>query len=109
MFKTLGLLTFGISVFLIAYHYNKRFLDWLRFQSIGTRDYVAERLSLMFIEIPPQKILLAQFLISFGLGAFVFLAMMPLVLPGLVFGIGITIIGWKAPKPVVDLLYKRRV
>jgi hypothetical protein len=30
----------------VVYHYSQNFFDWLRFQSIGTRDYVVERLGL---------------------------------------------------------------
>lgn len=93
----------------ISYTYNKKLLDWLRFQSIGTRDYVVERLSVMFMEVDPQRILIGQFVISFGLGAIVFLMMLPQVVPGLFFGSLATAVGWKAPKPIVDWLYQRRV
>ena len=107
--KLLGVLGFGAAVFGISYHYNKRFLDWLRFQSLGTRDYIVEKLGLMFIDIPPQRILIALFCLSFGLGSLVFLAFLPHLFPGIPFAIVVTIIGWKAPKPVVDWLYGRRV
>ncbi|MGZ3697264.1 MAG: type II secretion system F family protein [Bdellovibrionota bacterium] len=109
MYKILGVLGIGAAVFTLSYHYNKRFMDWLRFQSLGTRDYIVERLAMMFIEIPPQRILIALFSFSFGLGSMVFLALLPQVLPGIFFGIIVTIIGWKSPKPVVDWLYQRRV
>lgn len=109
MFKILGLLIFGASVFTIAYHYNTRFLEWLRFQSLGTRDYIVERLNLMFIEIPPHQILMGLFGISFGLGAIVFGAFLPNLFPGIPFAILTTIVGWKAPKPIVDWMYRRRV
>ncbi|MBC7691391.1 MAG: type II secretion system F family protein [Methylotenera sp.] len=107
--KLIGLGAFGISVVLFSYHYNQRFLDWLRFQSLGTRDYIAEKLAMMFIEIPPQRILLAQFLLSFGLGVMVFLAFLPKLFPGIPFAIVVTILGWKAPKPVVDWMFQRRL
>lgn len=109
MFKYLGLIGFGAAIFVLSYHYNKRFLDWLRFQSLGTRDYIVERLSTMFIEVPSQKILAALFAFSFGLGALVFLAFLPNLFPGIAFGIITAIVGWKAPKPFVDFLYRRRV
>lgn len=105
----LGVLAFGIAVFGISYQYNKKFLDWLRFQSIGTRDYIAERLNMMFIDIPAHKILLGQFVISFGAGLLVFGALIPKWLPGILLGAMVTMIGWKAPKPIVDMMYKRRV
>ena len=39
-----------MAVFGLSYQYNKSFLDWLRFQSLGTRDYIVEKLNMMFIE-----------------------------------------------------------
>jgi tight adherence protein B len=107
--KTLGLVGLGFAVFGVSYHYNKRFIEWLRFQSLGTRDYIVDRLNVMFIDVPPQRILLGLFLFSFGAGALVFLAFLPNLFPGLPFAAATTIIGWKAPKPLVDYIYKRRV
>jgi len=107
--KLLGLLTLGASVFGLSYSYNKRFLDWLRFQSLGTRDFIVERLGLMFIEIPPHRILLGLFILSFGMGSVVFLASLPHLFPGIPFAIMITVVGWKIPKPIVNYLYERRV
>lgn len=109
MQKWLGLFILGIAVFGISYHYATRFLDWLRFQSLGTRDYIVERLGIMFIEIPPHQILLGLFCMSIGAGSLVFLAFLPNVVPGIVFGLAATVIGWKAPKPIVDWMYKKRV
>lgn len=107
--KFLGVLGIGIAVFVISYQYNKRFLDWLRFQSLGTRDYIVERLNMMFVEVPPQKILLGLFCLSFGSGTLVFLAFLPQLFPGIPFAIAVTIVGWKAPKPFVEYLYRKRV
>jgi tight adherence protein B len=107
--KWFGLLLLGVSVFGVSYHYNKQFLDWLRFQSLGTRDYIAEKLSLMFIDIPAHQILIALFCMSFGLGGLVFLAFLPHLFPGVPFAIIMTIVGWKTPKPIVDWIYRRRV
>jgi len=105
----LGVLGIGVAVGGVSYKYNKRFLDWLRFQSIGTRDYISERLGLMFIEVPSNYILIAQFSMSVGLGSLVFVAFLPKVIPGIMFGLMIVFLGWKAPKPVVDWMYERRV
>lgn len=107
--KYLGFLVFGIAIFILSYHYNKRFLEWLRFQSLGTRDYIHERLSVMFIDFPPNQILLGQFLVSFGLGIVVFALFVPFFFPATLFGLTMTIVGWKLPKPIVDWMYRRRV
>lgn len=106
--KYAGLLTFGGAVFAISYHYNKRFLDWMRFQSLGTRDYIVEKLGLMFIEIPPHRILAGLFVLSFGMGGLVFLAFLPQLFPAVTFATIATIVGWKAPRPIVDWLYRKR-
>jgi tight adherence protein B len=105
----IGMLLLGAGVFGITYSYSKRFLDWLRFQSLGTRDYIVERLGMMFIEVDPQRVLLALFLGSFGLGSLVFVSSLPNLLPGLPLGILVAIVGWKIPKPIVDWMYRRRV
>ena len=109
MDKYLGLLAIGVGVFAFSYQYSKRFLDWLRFQSLGTRDYISERLAQMFMEVPPNQILLGQTLLSVGLGAATFLALVPQFVPGVMFGLIVTFLGWKAPKPIVDWMYRRRV
>lgn len=105
----LGLILFFLSIAFIAYRYVDKFLEWLRFQSIGTRDYIVDRLNMMFIEITPQRVLLYQFLGSAGMGMLIFLMMLPQWGAGLLFGAIVTIVGWKAPKPVIDWMYIRRV
>jgi len=107
--KLIGMIGFGFAAFGLSYHYNKRIVDWFRFQSLGTRDYIVEKLGLMFIEIPPQRILLGLFGVSFGLGSLVFLVFLPNLFPAIPFGIITAVVGWKAPRPFVDWLYNRRV
>ena len=107
--KYLGLIGLAAAIFGVSYHYNKRFLDWLRFQSLGTRDYIVEKLNSMFIEVSPDRVLLVLLMTSFGMGALVFLISLPHLFPGIPLAIFVTILGWKAPKPVVNILYKRRV
>jgi tight adherence protein B len=106
-----GLIVLGIAVFQVSYHYNTRLLEWLRFQSLGTRDYLVERLGTMFIEVDPQTVLLGLFACSFGIGLLVFLAFLSagLWIPGLFFAVAFTAVGWKLPRPVVDWFYRRRV
>ena len=107
--KVGGILLFGLSVFAASYIYSTRFLDWLKFQSLGTRDYIIERLGMMFIDIPPHHILIGLFSLSFGLGTIIFLAFLPNLFPGIPLAIVGTIIGWKLPKPIVNHMYNKRV
>lgn len=107
--KWLSLLMLGASIFMISFVYSKRIMEWLRYQSLGTRDYVVERLALMFIEVSPNKILIAQLIGSIGLGLIVFILMIPQWFPATMFGLMVTVLGWKAPKPIVDFMYQQRV
>lgn len=100
---------FFLSVAYIAYRYSERFLEWLRFQSVGTRDYIVERLALMFIEVQPNTVLITLFVMSFGTGLIVFLLIMPQVFPALLVSSVVTFVGWKLPRPIVDMIYFRRV
>lgn len=99
----------GAAVFILSYSYNKRFLDWLRFQSLGTRDYIVEKLNMMFYDVPPNKVLAYLLVASFVPGTIVFLACLPQLLPGIALGSMMMVIGWKAPKPVIDIIYRKRV
>jgi tight adherence protein B len=63
----------------------------------------------MFIEVSSDRALLGLFLLSFGLGSVVFLALLPNVYVGILVGIVTTMIGWKVPRPGVDWLFKRRL
>jgi tight adherence protein B len=98
-----------ISALLVAYQFSGRIIDWVRFQSIGTRDYIAEKLQLMMIELPLEKILIYQVSFALGAGMLVFLLCLPALGAGAFFGTMVLIIGWLVPKPFVNMLYLRRV
>ena len=104
----LGLVVF-LSALLVAFQFSGRILDWVRFQSIGTRDYIAEKLQLMMIEVPPEKILIYQVSFALGLGMLVFLACLPNLGPGAFFGSVMLFVGWIAPKPIINVMYQKRV
>ncbi len=105
----IGYTLFFIAVFTVTYHYNSKFLDWLRFQSLGTRDYIVDRLNQMFYDIPPHRILMGLFVLSFGSGTVAFLVCLPNLPMSFVLGAVCTVVGWKAPKPIVEFIYQRRV
>lgn len=97
-----------ISALLVAFQFSGRILDWVRFQSIGTRDYIAEKLQLMMIEIPIEKILMYQLAFCVGLGMIVFLVCLPNLAAGAFFGAMMMVMAWLMPKPVVNMMYKKR-
>jgi len=104
----LGVVVF-VSALLVAYQFSERILDWIRFQSIGTRDYIADRLQLMMIEVSPERILGGQAALSFGLGGLIFLLCLPNFGVGFFFGAIMMVAGWMLPKPIVDFMYRKRV
>jgi tight adherence protein B len=103
----LGSIVF-IAALLVANQFSTRLIDWIRFQSIGTRDYIAEKLQLMMIEVPPEKILIAQLALSLGTGSIVFLLCLPNFAAAFFFMALTTVIGWFLPKPIVDMMYRKR-
>lgn len=107
-YRYAGLLLIGIAAGYGTYSYFKRFMEWLRFQSLGTRDYIVERLAMMFIEVPPGKVLGGMFGVSFGVFSIIFLALLPNLLPGLLLGLICGMGAWFLPRPFVDYLYRRR-
>lgn len=102
-------LLFGLAVFMLAYHYMQRFLDWMRFQSLGTRDYIVEKCGQMFIDVTPNRVLLYLTLASAVPFLALFLLMLPNFLAGLAFGTLGAILGWKIPKPIINFLFQRRI
>lgn len=97
------------SALLVAFQFSGRILDWIRFQSIGTRDYLAEKLQLMMIDVPPEKILFYQVSFMVGLGGLVFLLCLPNLMAAAFFGTIMMAIAWVLPKPVINMMYQKRV
>ena len=98
-----------VSALLVAHQFSERILDWIRFQSIGTRDYIAEKLKLMMIDVPPEKILLFQVSFSLGLGGLLFLLCLPNFGVWVFFGLMFGVFAWLLPRPVVNMMYQKRV
>lgn len=86
-----------------------RLLEWLRWQSIGNRDYIVETLQKMFIEISPNRVLLYMIATSVLPALFVFFVILPQIGPALMFA-SITGVGcWFIPKAVVNRMFQRRM
>lgn len=102
-------LLFGVAIFMISYHYMQRIFDWLKFQSIGTRDYIVEQLGKMFIDVTPGRVLAGMILCSVVPFTAVFLLLLPNALAGLALGLLFGVLGWFAPRPIVVWFYLRRI
>jgi tight adherence protein B len=102
-------LAVGFMVFIVAYTNANRFLEWLRWQSIGTRDYIVEKLGLMFIEAQPNQVLGVMVATSILPAVVIFWAVMPLLIPACILFLVVAVAMWFVPKAIVDNMFNRRV
>lgn len=98
----------GLLVFASSIYFSDRIVAFLYEKSLGSRQYVLERLELMFVETNPKKVTMTMLLLSFGLGFLVFIALFPSLIAGTIFGAVVTMVGWQVPKYLVDYLYEKR-
>ncbi len=101
----------GLALFLLCYKYSQGIFDWIENQTFGTRSYIMEKLELLFIEIPEQKITYALLGCSVGLGCFMFLllGLFSQWVLGFILGLIFGFIGFKIPKPIINYLVERRI
>ncbi|MGE5086046.1 MAG: type II secretion system F family protein [Bacillota bacterium] len=99
---------FGIAVFIIVLLWAEKVLAWLHKRSLGQREEVVKLLRLMGNEVDEKKITIIILLMSFGIGALVFLLFWPNVLIGAFFGSSVTIAGWQLPLLLVRMIYEKR-
>jgi tight adherence protein B len=99
---------FAGVIFLLSYFWSERILAILHKRSLGNKDYVIEKLKLMFVDVEPRKVTIAMLLMSFGTGSLFFLLFWPNIIIGLIVGGIFTVLGWTLPKIVVDYLYHKR-
>jgi len=102
-------ITVGVLVFMIAFTNANRFLEWLRWQSIGTRDYIVEKMALMFIEVTPNRVLLVMISSSVLPALLTFWLVMPNLIPAVILMFSVGLAMWFVPKAVVDGMFNRRV
>jgi tight adherence protein B len=102
------MLLIGACVFGVAFLWMDRILEILLKRSLGQREYVIQKLESMFVEVDRPRMTKMLLLLSFGLGAVVFIATWPNVLAGMLMGGLVTFLMWQVPKPVVDILVDRR-
>ena len=108
--KTGVLLVIGVGCFIFAYINSIKIFNWVDEQTHGTREYLLKKFEILFIEVDPNRITIALLLISVGSGVVVFsiLALLGKLTLAIVAGITVTIIGWKAPRPLVDYFENQR-
>lgn len=99
----------GAMVFFVAYSNAHRFLEWMRWQSIGTRDYIVEKLEMMFYEVTPNQVLGGMIATSVVPALLVFILILPQFIPAAVIAFLVGLGMWFVPKAVVDSMFQRRV
>ncbi len=104
------LIIIGLLVFFVSYKNSIKIFQWIDQQTHGTRDYILEKFEILFIEVEPQTVTYGLLFLSFGLGSltFVILAIFGKLYLAIFMGVVMGIIGWKAPRPVVDYFENRR-
>ncbi len=102
-------LTIGAIIFFYSYKIAPRVMEYMRWQSIGTRDYIVERLGLMFIEATPNQVLGGMIATSAVPALLIFLICLPQIIPGTILAIVIGTIMWFVPKIVVNNMFNKRV
>ena len=91
-----------------TYAYWDRIVAWFHDKSLGSRQFVLEKLETMFVETDSKKVTLTMVAISFGPGFLIFFVLLPNLILGMIFGSIVTILGWQVPKYVIEYLFKKR-
>jgi tight adherence protein B len=99
---------FGITVFIFSYFTSDRILNYMQTRTMGSRDEVLLIMDKMFIEADPKKVTWGMMLGSYGLGLVVLLAVWPHVIVGMMLGFAFILIGWQAPKIIMNSMWERR-
>jgi tight adherence protein B len=102
-------LTIGAITFFVTYMNAARFLEWLRWQSIGTRDYIVDKLTLMFYEVTPNQVLGGMIATAVVPGFIVFLLILPQIIPAAIFGFVVAVCCWFLPKAIVNSMFNKRL
>ncbi len=99
---------FGLCVFVVVILWAEKAITWLHKRSLGQKDEVLRLMRLMGMDVNEKKVTVLILLMSFGLGALVFLVFWPSVLMGFFFGASITIAGWQLPLLLIKMIYEKR-
>lgn len=101
-------LLFGLCIFFISYLWLDKIMIYFYHKSTGSKDEILLLMEKMYINIEPKKVRITLYLISYGLGAVVFLFFWPNIIPGLILGSIVTIIGLTLPKMYMRGLWESR-
>jgi tight adherence protein B len=105
------LFAIALVAFLMSFKNSVKLFDWLEDQTFGTRDYILEKCDLLFFEIEPIKVTYILLFLTFGTSTIVFCTFTILhsVTVGAVLALIAGVIGWKIPRPIINILVEKRV
>ena len=101
----------GILGFFLANRYSQQIFDWIEKQTFGTRDYILKKSDFLFWELRPDYVTYGLLAMSFGMCFFSFVVISIFVnFPlALVVSLIFLVIGWKAPRPIIDFFVEKRI
>ena len=100
----------GIIVFGYVFRNANKIFTWIENQTFGTRTYIQEKFDLIFFEAKDEHITYVLLGLSIGMGLFV-LAIFGISGKwgmGVLMGFFFSFIGFKIPKPFVDMLVENK-
>ncbi len=92
----------------VVYLWYNKVYSKLATRSMSSRAEILRLLDLMFVEIDEKKVSIILLLLSFGLGAAVFLLLLPNAIAGFIFAGMVIYAGWTLPLLIVKALYQKR-
>lgn len=98
----------GICVFFLSYFWFDKVYAFARGKSVGSQEAVAALLEKMLIEVDQRRLKIMLNLASYGLGAVFFLLLWPNIIPGLILGGIVVVVGWTIPKVLVQNMWEKR-
>ena len=101
----------GFLVFVFCLRYSTVIFDWIETQTLGTRTYIQEKLELLFIEIPPERLTMILLIFSLFLSTFflMFFGLWISWILGFIVAVIVGFFSFRIPKKVVDYLVQRRI
>jgi tight adherence protein B len=98
----------AIVTFLFAMVNTERILAFLHRNSLGQREEIIRLMDLMFMDVDKKKITTSLLLLSFGVGALMFIMFWPRIGFGTFMFVVFTVLGWVLPKHYFTYLYNKR-
>ncbi|MCX7977438.1 MAG: type II secretion system F family protein [Bdellovibrionaceae bacterium] len=98
----------AVLSYITVYYSADRVISNIKNRALGKREEIIKLLRLMGSETDEKKVTLAMLALSFGPGILCFLLFYPKVIPGLIFGTALTLVGFNLPYLVIKRLYEKR-